>query len=52
MSIKSFVELLTGSTATKHADNGLTATEIQQEQQREAGRLNNWAMMAASLHRN
>ncbi len=36
MGIKTFINLLTGDTASKHADHGL----------------NSWATMAASLHRN
>lgn len=52
MSVKSFVQRVTGNTGTMLADKGLNSRQIREEQAREAQRLNTWVAAAAQLHRN
>lgn len=52
MSVKSFVQRVTGNTGTMLADKGFNSKEIREEQRREAERLNAWIAAAALLHRN
>lgn len=52
MSIATFLNLVTGNTARRHASNGLNGHEISEKQREEAAWLKAWATTAASLHRN
>ncbi|WP_018295932.1 hypothetical protein [Corynebacterium lubricantis] len=52
MSVKSFVQRVTGNTGTQLSDKGLNSREIREEQRRDAERLNAWIAAAAQMHRN